>query len=279
MLAGCHGSSSLSKVWSLHETQGGSVHYDRIVLVGHSLGSIVAYDLLKYCWDRYSLTFKGLNSLDRPTHAAQESLKKAIHSLRLDPSDQNRNRFREAQHEYWRELRRLGNPWLVTDFVSIGSPLAHAAVLLARDKADLCSLQEEGEMPTCPPVPSSVSSILRKNYRAGPNNEKRTIRCFGPAGMFSCTRWTNIFFPSRFGFWGDLIAGPLHRVFGEGIRDLPVTPRGSARWIPLRSHGQYWAVTPSGDGQIKADQALTALQAALDLNSFKWLRGTSKAGK
>src|SRR2546426_1054477 len=66
--------------------------------------------------------------------------------------EQSVREFQQAQIRLWWELQELGNPWLVTDLVTLGSPLAHAAFLLAQDENDLRRRQRQRELPTCPPV-------------------------------------------------------------------------------------------------------------------------------
>lgn len=57
--------------------------------------------------------------------------------------------------------------------------------------------------------------------------------------MFGPTRWTNLFFPSSFIVFGDLIGGPLGPLFGRGIRDCPVR---TTQRLGLFSHTLYWTM-------------------------------------
>ena len=41
--------------------------------------------------------------------------------------------LRGKQFELWRQLRLQGNPWLVTDFVSLGTPMYFADLLYTKD--------------------------------------------------------------------------------------------------------------------------------------------------
>ena len=123
-----------------------SGEYERIVVVGHSLGSVIAYDILKHYWQEVSSTYHSPRPDEQPALAETERL-----GLALEEGNGNIEQFRAAQLALWKELRSLGNPWLVTDLVTLGSPLAHAAILLAHDDADLAEKQEQRELPTCPP--------------------------------------------------------------------------------------------------------------------------------
>jgi hypothetical protein len=245
--------------------------YERVVLVGHSLGSVIAYDILKHLWQDYHKDYRSPTEHDQ---TALESVEKAGEALRSDDSDQERNidDFQNSQIELWRELRDLGNPWLVTDLITLGSPLAHAALLLASDEDDLKARQRQRELPTAPPVPEVRSKggkeVRKYSYRVWDRFKKGEkefyLRVLHHAAHFACTRWTNLYFPVRLGFFGDFIGGPLRNWFGPGIRDIPVT---SSRWIglaqitPIAHNSYWWKAKKGGDSS-----ALAALIHALDLD-------------
>src|SRR3546814_5622367 len=42
-------------------------------------------------------------------------------------------------------------PWLVTDFVTLGSPLSKAQLLLSADEAEFSLLKDRRQIPTAPP--------------------------------------------------------------------------------------------------------------------------------
>jgi hypothetical protein len=54
--------------------------------------------------------------------------------------------------------------WRVTDFVTLGSPLAHADILLARDRVGLEAKQNDREFPTCLPVLEKVIFFYKCGY-------------------------------------------------------------------------------------------------------------------
>ncbi len=72
-----------------------------------------------------------------------------------------------------------------------------------------------------------------------------------------CTRWTNLYFPSRLIVIGDLIGGKLAPVFGSGVRDEVVKTK--ERW-GLFTHTLYWSLTPGS-----TSEHIRALRKALDL--------------
>src|SRR4029079_13511206 len=98
-----------------------------------------------------------------------------------------------------------------TDLITLGSPLAHAAVLLAEDVPDLQRRQQEGELPTCPPVPDQNSPNKEKYAYQWPEFTHQDaagtyqLRWLHSAAVFACTRWTNIYFPAWLGVFGDLV--------------------------------------------------------------------------
>ena len=126
---------------SLHEKG-----YDRIIVVGHSLGTVIGYDILNYAWTEYNAdpqkvdgSFKALRELETLAAAGEND----------DRTDTAR--IQAAQRRYFNELKANGVRWRVTDFVTMGSPLAHAEILLAHDADDLKPKFVRREFPRCPP--------------------------------------------------------------------------------------------------------------------------------
>ena len=118
--------------------------YARIIVVGHSLGSVIGYDILTHAWPACNTVRTGGGSTD---HAALDVLEQLAQS-----GTASAERIQSVQRALAREERRNGNGWLVTDFVTLGSPLAHADILLAEDAQDLRIKQVDREFPTCPPM-------------------------------------------------------------------------------------------------------------------------------
>jgi hypothetical protein len=244
--------------------------YNRIVVVGHSLGSIIGYDILYHCWNELH------NKHDRPAapkHDALKALEKIARTQRDNAAA--REATADAQRAYAFELIGNGSPWLVTDFVTLGSPLAHAELLLARDPADFATRQQQRELPTCLPFLEGGKVFSYKDrytveaIRDGqPRCEERILRIPHHAAVFAPVRWTNLYFPSRFFIDGDIIGGPLNdgtppasRRFGPAIRDVAVKTRA---WLGLISHTRYWR-EHEGDAALENAPA-PALRAALALD-------------
>lgn len=250
-------SEGIALLRKLHESN----RYDRIVVVGHSLGSVIGYDILGHLWAQMNAIY---TEVDRPDQAVLRVTEGVGKALAATGDVEKLEEYRQCQRELWQSQRESGNPWLVNDFVTLGSPLANAAFLLARDEADLRARQELRELPTCPPQVDDGAYSYRQNYMF--NGSKRSVRVLHHAALFACTRWTNIYAPLRFGFLGDWVAGAMQPVFGSGIKDIALT-ESAFRNLPLVAHTKYWA--PQHPGPRKG---LTDLCRSLDLDSVQWLR-------
>ncbi|MDO5740274.1 MAG: hypothetical protein Q4P07_09005 [Ornithinimicrobium sp.] len=222
--------------------------YDQLVVVGHSLGSVIGYDILRLYWDE-------------ARHPTFEKVGPAPEAERFaidfgNPLGLHRGEveiFQHVQHRLWREQRARGVPWLVTDFVTLGSPLAHGSLILDTPDASLTRRQDDLEFPTCPPMPSlnpaevdddREAAFYRTILRRG--TQEREVLVGNHGALFGPTRWTNLYFPVRHVLGGDLVAGPLAGVFGTGIRDVAVHHSGRIRpwwrrFSPVRAHVSYWA--------------------------------------
>ena len=253
----------------LHE----SGDYERVVVVGHSLGSVIAYDILKNFWEECYDTYATPAASTQPALARLEDLGERLRSG--DPTASLQD-YMDAQLSLWKELRSLGNPWLVTDLITLGSPLAHAALLLADDLPDLRSRQRQRELPTDPPDPEveKVAGGQRNcySYRVwdgyGPQQDIK-LRAVHYGGLFAFTRWTNLYFPASAGLFGDIVGGPLAPWFGPGIRDIAVSTSNNFRDHTVGAHTTYWlTASPAKPSVASASSpALTALITALDLGS------------
>jgi hypothetical protein len=235
--------------------------YDRVIVVGHSLGSVIAYEIVNYYWAEVNTAFSD------PTRIAQESLEELERFLYSLPAGAPfpLSLYRQRQRALWTEMRRQGHAWRITDLITLGSPLAHAAILLARDQVDLIQKVRDRELPTNPPQVDDKGSLSYLLTPAIPNSRGELVspRVAHHAACFASVRWTNLYYPARLGLFGDLIGGALSPIFGEGIRDLPLRSGGWWRFT-LMAHTRYWrqrrSAVPAGAGEASA-----ALVDALDL--------------
>jgi hypothetical protein len=250
-----------------------SGRYDRIVLVGHSLGTVVAYDILTFAWGR--IAAEDLFT----AHAKGSAALKALQQLELaggrlrhaDPADVGARRanYRAAQRAYFAALSLArtqdGRPlWQVSDFVSCGSPLSSADVLLAHD-ADAFELRKsQREFPSCPPWLEKDSPSAGRYRFSYPVNDP--VRAPHHAAVFAPTVWTNVYFPSFLIVFGDLISGPVAPLLGRGVLDVRVEIGG-----PFFRHLDYWKDPTSRPPR----PWLRAMRRAVNL---KWLDDASLWG-
>lgn len=203
--------------------------YSRIIVYGHSLGSVIAYDILGHAWARRS---RYRDTVPRTSSRALRALEDLLNPRAEHVQPVSADRVQAMQHAAWLEYRCNGFQWRVSDFVTAGSPLAHARWLLNLDAAtQFADLVRERSFPTCPPQTESVASPVpgirrqvftfthayddRQNSKA-----KRSVQVPHHGGLFALTRWTNLYFPYRGLFDGDPIAGPLAEQFGSWIKDV-----------------------------------------------------------
>lgn len=232
-----------------HPTQ----HYDRIVVVGHSLGSVIAYDALRYYWQEvhsYPLKMLLTDDNDRPilpSHTDRQQPVLAEMQQAIKHRDTKEAEFLQLQQDLWKEQRRLGIAWKITDLVTLGSPLTYADFLMATDHEDLKRRHDDREFPTCPPMPDDHrdAGLLAKHVTIG--NEDATLCVLHHAAPFACTRWTNLYYSS------DLIGGAVKSQFRKFIQDREL--KSPTRWPG--SHVRYWHKTNT--------HALSHLRAALRL--------------
>lgn len=245
-------SEGLELLRTLHERG----EYDRIIVVGHSLGSVIGYDLITRLWQQFNEEYPGLVCPDIQTKVREcmdrrVSVQPVIRDiLPLDAEELSKScteegvkKYQETQREAWRELRQLGNAWRITDFITLGSPLTHAMLLLAGSRDDFECRKRQRELPTCPPQLDekgyAYSSPTPVDVGLG---RKFTPLILHHAAPFAVTRWTNLYFPARLGVFGDLVGGPLQSAFGQGIRDIAVRTEalaGLAKFT-LLAHTRYW---------------------------------------
>ena len=231
--------------------------YERIIVVGHSLGSILAYDLISYFWARRAgaRTFvEGSADFE-----ALKRLEEAVAKLGKHAPPEAITAFRQAQRTLSERLRKRAKPngdepdarWLITDFITLGSPLTHAEFLLAKNADELKNRIARREFPACPPVrelldPASIDAARTAGLPFDADKPQLMGFTFGHSRQwqlhFACpyavVSWTNIHDPARLIFCGDIISGPLASPFGAGIRDVDLRELRGQSW--RFSHTLYW---------------------------------------
>jgi hypothetical protein len=235
-------------------------NYKRIVIVAHSLGTILAHDLLSYFWAERELarTF----TEGTPEFTALAALERTADRLEDAPSDPARsNEYFEAQRQLRMQLRarQPDQRWLISDLVTFGSPLTHAEFLLASDRVDLDSRKAARELPQSPPYREFLDPKVVHRAEAAqimpiatPASQTRLMSFPVPnaantwmlhhAAPFAAVRWTNVFDPATLVFFGDVIGGPLGGIFGPAIIDIDLKARRGGRQSWSFTHTKYWDV-------------------------------------
>ncbi|WP_419794998.1 lipase family protein [Pseudomonas palleroniana] len=274
--------------------------YDRIIVVGHSLGSVIAYDIVGYLWhehhDQLNKVIPSNHELARryANHEPlQPVLKQALPDAdaALDGGLGSTLRFREQQAAAFIEQRNLGNPWRITDLVTVGSPMAHASLLLGRSVSDFKQRMERREAPACPPTKDDQGYGYSARQPVMLGGQAFTPLYLHHAAAFAVTRWTNLYFPAPYGLFGDIVGGPVKPVMGNGVLDLPVTVGRCKGWLARSwlSHTHYWSERSGAQGYLGAltqdehaisqgprPSATEALRWAIDLKGLRRFRSTER---
>lgn len=237
--------------------------YSRVVVVAHSLGAYIAYDALTALWAQTHELHAG--PIDDPIPLESlDTLEGAADRLIADPDAPGAlDDFQDLQFALWQDLRRQGNPWRITDFVTAGTPMALADLLVTRPslfsgftKADRTyrtelfdSLVRRGALVRCPPrsetLPVESNEHHPVSYRWNRSGPREVL---GSQSPFAVTRWTNLWFPvTRGELRGDWFGGALRPLFGPGIRDIEVLGNVPERFKRGSAHTEYFAHPDRGD--------------------------------
>jgi hypothetical protein len=231
---------------------GDKTRYDRIIVVGHSLGSIIAYDVLRLLWEEIGPTAK--NPPDGEVLARLKQIDGYCKERYGKPQDVDPVEYRRLQGELIEQYRSTapgawGGHWLVSDFVSVGSPLTHAEFLVSPDRLSFEERKAERQFPTSPPMLEhgrnsfmyETEKRLTGLHIAMPDAKTQTevVEQTHHAAMFAATRWVNIYDPAK-GLLGDLVSGPCRPNFGPGIVDIPVKISRTGMFGRVFTHTDYW---------------------------------------
>lgn len=247
----------------------GSQTYDRVVLVAHSLGGYIAYDAIAHLWGlTSSTTTKGAP----PTLVGRAELEQAAHALADGGSAAA---YQDAQGVLFDGLRASGNPWLITDLVTVGTPMCFADMLLpGKGRLGFAERKKRYELPTCPPLEEGRRGSPTKvapRYSWFKHGRSEVLHEGAP---FAVVRWTNLYFPTWHGITGDWFGGPLCPLFGPGIRDVPVRGNRPQRWLPALAHSLYFRYP----GDLRPDSVTTALGEAMRLSRRRVRPAARRAG-
>jgi hypothetical protein len=245
-----------------------SGNYDRIVVVGHSLGSVIGYDILRHAWHssntQHSSPIKESHKALNYAESCTVTLVKKNAESGTNKIDDERRNFNLSQRSLWLEQLNQGFPWRVSDFITLGSPLAHAELLMAKNAEDFTQKKLQRELPLCPPILEG-NPPRRFSYQTDyfdKFNTSKSTHVLHHAACFAVTRWSNLYFPSSRLFTGDCIGGPLAPVFGPGIRDVQVSTHARYGFL---SHKFYWNMDDR-DKKCPEKDPVSQLRKALGLD-------------
>jgi hypothetical protein len=123
------------------------------------------------------------------------------------------------------QLQRDKTPWCITDFVTVGAPMALADLLVTRPGLLSGFKKSDGEM--------------RRELFDG--LVRRGALVVGSHSPFTVTRWTNFWFPvTRGSLRGDWFGGAVDPLFGPGIRDIAVQGSQPERFKRGSAHNEYF---------------------------------------
>jgi hypothetical protein len=275
----------LALLTGLHEVKdvSGLPYYDRIVIVGHSLGSIIAYDLLQHYWEQagptHHLEVDGSDGKQRwsPSPDAGAAMRTVDGFVQTTwaggavdiPKFEHEHLedFRQAQGALC-DVLRAETGWRITDLITLGSPLVHAEFLMVDGRQELAEAFLERRISSSPPRPDPVrgeGSMLYDDKTASGARRGPFIHFAAP---FAAVRWTNLFDEHWFPLLGDIVSGALRRDFGPGIaeRRVRITRKG---WLPILdrffTHTRYWSWHRSYD-PAKPPEHIRLLREALDIS-------------
>lgn len=263
----------------LHDqrSRDGTPRYDRIVVVAHSLGTVIAYDVLRAFFveqltnlqltDRTVAAFRDLESMAAAgLRAGVYQVEEVPGGLAWRPADDSqapgaatyqdkvRAMFAVFAEEQWTAGKDglQAPPWRVSDFVTMGSPLTHAALLMtetgtAKELAEKVSLRE---FPVAPPTlsPGEAERILFV-----PKDQPDTPARLQHSALFALTCWTNLYFAQHRAVKGDFIGGPIPGEHAPGTMNVPMTTTIMGGFF---NHTHYWKTETSLGDQTPHIRAL-----------------------
>ena len=227
-------------------------------MVAHSLVTVVAYGMLDHYWGLVSGKLEPVRR--KALYRVEDAARDLDHASPAD-IDARRAAFRRAQRGLTRALAQSPkgrDAWVVSDFVTLGSPLTYAPLLMADSPGEfVAKMRKLFRLPAAPPIPVET---VTEGYRTDYNYHAEWIgRATGndgapwPSAMFAATRWTNMFFTNNRLSKGDIVGGPVGPVFGRGVLDIEIDRRVLGDGF---LHNEYWkwpgqtktsAWAPAGD--------------------------------
>ena len=128
---------------------------------------------------------------------------------------------------------------------------------------------DKRELPTCPPRNEGAAHNNIHDTELWYSWEHNGRRVLYHGAPFAVVRWINMWFPPRFGFFGDWFGGALRPLYGNGIRDISIGGDTPSRYWPGYAHALYFKMTKQEPPAV--DSVTTALRKAMALDATEWL--------
>ena len=164
-----------------------------------------------------------------PKNTKLPALKRIIDHINGSKKFANLKDYQNAQYEAFQEQKKKNGNWLVSDLITIGSPLTYASILLANNSIEFEKLKEYREISTSPPDLDNK----KLSYSSKSTGNQKMIA----SAVFATTRWTNIYSSNKFLIFGDIISGPVAHLFGDSIQDIDINSDYNRK---LFDHTKYW---------------------------------------
>lgn len=210
-----------------------SGQYSRIIVVGHSLGSMIGYDILKHYWAQIYKNVRTTAYNDGQILNLFNEKSKAGFTI----NESNRADYFNLQTQLLKEIQSRGLNWKISDFITLGSPLAYGQLLLAESKIEFEERVKQRELPSNPPAREDnggISYFQAFETSRKSKQRKTSLEIIHHAGHFAFTHWHNLYYRS------DFAGGDLAEVYGRGIRDIELPTESFVSKIPFAMHTRYW---------------------------------------
>lgn len=165
----------------------------------------------------------------------------------------------------------VASPWRISDFVTMGSPLTHAALLMTEDGSRDSLAKKVGlrEFPVAPPAHSQGERGRVLFGSDGTDDRRSPARRprLQHSAMFALTCWTNLYFSQRFVVKGDFIGGPISDRLSPGTVNVPLHTTLLGGYF---NHTHYWQREPEGKAATEHVRALAL--ATLGASAFRRVR-------
>ncbi len=94
----------------------------RIIIVGHSLGSIIGYDIIRHLWNEYNTKYAD-EKYKNELLEFERKYAKEVRPRTKDELDQFVKQYQSDQEDLLYQQYASGNPWRITHFHHAGKSI------------------------------------------------------------------------------------------------------------------------------------------------------------